>query len=68
MKMGIETRNAVNLVERSLRALGKTLEFRFGQEAVTKLNGPKVVEDHVARLDRKAPALPVEDARRKVAC
>jgi hypothetical protein len=38
----------MNLVERSLRAMGKAFEFRFGQETVEKLNGPKVVEDHVA--------------------
>jgi hypothetical protein len=54
MKMGIEARDAVNLVERSLRALGKAFEFRFGQETVAKLNGPKVVEDHVAPSREKS--------------
>jgi len=48
MKMGIETRDAVDLVERRLGAMGKTFEFRFGQEGVAKLDGPKVVEDHGA--------------------
>jgi hypothetical protein len=30
-----------------LRAAGKSFELRLGQEAVAKLDGPKVVEDHV---------------------
>src|SRR5437016_348912 len=48
MKMGIETRDAVDLIERRLGAMRKTLKFRFGQETVAKLDGPKVVEDHGA--------------------
>jgi hypothetical protein len=48
MKMRIETRDAVKLIERRAGALRKTFELRFGEEAVAKLDGPKVVEDHGA--------------------
>jgi len=54
MEMRIETRHAVNLIKRSLRALGKPFEFRLGQETVTKLDGPQVVEDHVVPSRHKA--------------
>ena len=47
MEVRIETGHAVNLVERSLRAMRKSFELRLGQETVAKLDGPKVVEDHV---------------------
>ena len=50
LKMRIKTGDAVNLVERRLRALGKRFEFRFWQKTVTQLDGSKVVEDHGARL------------------
>jgi hypothetical protein len=46
--MWIKTRNAVKLVQRSLVAPGQALKFRFGQETVAQLDGPKVVENHVA--------------------
>ena len=48
MKMGIEAGDTVNLIERRLIAFRKTFQFRFGQEAVAKLNSPKIVEDHGA--------------------
>jgi hypothetical protein len=31
-----------------LRALGKCFELHSGQETIAKLDGPQVVEDHVA--------------------
>ena len=40
MKMRIKTRDAVNLVQRSLRTLGKPFELRLGQEPVAKLDAP----------------------------
>lgn len=52
MKVRIKAGNAVNLVERRLRAPGKGFEFHFRQEAVAKLDRPQVVEDHVVRLAR----------------
>ena len=45
MKMRVETCHAVDLVERRLGALRKSFEFRFGEKAVSKLDGSKVVED-----------------------
>jgi hypothetical protein len=48
MKVWIETGDAVNLIERSLCALRKPFEFRLRQEAVAKLNSPKIVKDHGA--------------------
>jgi hypothetical protein len=68
MKMRIKTGDAMKLIERRLRALGKTLEFRFGQEAVAKLDGPKVVEDHGAPSRAKSAGTFSKDARREVAC
>ena len=46
MKMGIEARDAVQLVERSLRAIGKGFEFRLWQITEAKLYGSQFVEDH----------------------
>src|SRR5258706_16402745 len=63
MKMGIETCNAVDLVERRLGALGKTFECRFGQEAVAKLDGPKVVKDHGAPSRAKSAGHPIQETR-----
>jgi len=53
--MWIEAGNAVDLIERSVRALRKRFEFRFGQEAVAKLNSSQVVEDHGAasRIEKR---------------
>jgi len=53
--MGVKTRNTVNLIEGSVRALGKCFEFRLGQEAVAKLDSSQVVEDHGAasRIERR---------------
>ena len=55
MKMRIEARDAMNLIKRSVRTLGKRFEFRFGQEAVAKLNSSQVVEDHgsASRIERR---------------
>ena len=61
--MRIETCDAVDLVERRLGALGKTFEFRFGQEAVAKLDGPKVVEDHGAPSRAKSAGQPNQKTR-----
>ena len=56
MKMRIKARYAMNLIKRSLRALRKRFELRLGQEAVSKLDSPQVVEDHgaVSRVKRAA--------------
>jgi len=68
MKMGIKTRNAVDLIKRRLSALRKSFKFRFGEEAVAKLDGPKVVEDHGAPSRAKSAGIILKDARREVAC
>src|SRR5580693_6493568 len=55
LKMRVETRDAMNLIEWSVRTLGKRFQFRLGQEAVAKLNSSQVVEDHGAasRIERR---------------
>ena len=57
MKMGIEARDAVQLVERSLRAIGKGFEFRLWQITEAKLYGSQFVEDHRSVGSRCAPAV-----------
>ena len=53
--MRIKTGDAMNLIQRRVRTLGKRFEFRLGQEAVAKLNSSQVVEDHGAasRIERR---------------
>ena len=53
--MRIEACDAVDLIQRSVCALGKRFEFRLGQEAVAKLDSSQVVEDHGAasRIERR---------------
>jgi len=46
MEVRIETSDAVELVERSLRAVGKRFEFGLRQIAATRLDGSQFVEDH----------------------
>ena len=46
MKMGIETRDAMQLVKRRLGALGKGFELRFWQIPEAELYGTQFVEDH----------------------
>lgn len=58
----------MNLIERGLRALGKPFEFRLGQETVAKLDGPKVVEDHVVLSRTQSRASCENQARRKWEC
>jgi hypothetical protein len=45
----------MNLIKRSVRALGISFEFRLGQEAIAKLNSSQVVEDHGAasRIEKR---------------
>ena len=49
MEMRIKAGDAVELVERSLRAFGKGLKFRLWQVPETQLYGPQFVKDHVDR-------------------
>lgn len=57
MEVGIEASDAVELVERSLRALRKGFEFGFGQIAAPQLDGSQFVEDHRSVGSRCAPAV-----------
>jgi hypothetical protein len=58
MKMRIKTGDAVNLIERGLRALRQTFKLRFREEAVAKLDSPEVVEDQgaVSRVKKRQTA------------
>jgi hypothetical protein len=53
--MRIEAGDAMDLIQRRVRTLGKRFEFRLGQEAVAKLDSSQVVEDHGAasRIERR---------------
>jgi len=51
-----------------LRALGKCFELHFGQKTVAKLDGPKVVEDHVAPSRAHTARSLLEKARRRLEC
>src|SRR5208282_4961979 len=55
LKVRIKAGDTVDLIEGSVRALGKGFEFRLGQEAVAKLNSSQVVEDHGAasRIEKR---------------
>ena len=68
VKMRVETRDAVKLVERSVRALGKSFQLRRGQKAVAQLDGPKVVEDHVVRSRAQIAAQASWNTRRGSGC
>src|SRR6266513_676474 len=68
VKMRVETRDAVKLVERSVRALGKSFQLRRGQKAVAQLDCPKVVEDHVVRSRAQIAAQASWNARRGSGC
>ena len=56
MEMRIEARDAVQLIERSLRAFGKGLEFRLWQIPEAELYGSQFVEDHGLGLVKCADA------------
>jgi hypothetical protein len=68
VKMRVKTSDAVNLVKRSVRAMGKSFELRFGQKAVAKLDGTKVVEDHVLLSRVQIAAQASRNARRRLGC
>ena len=55
MEMRIKTGDTVELVERSLRAFRKGLEFRLWQIPETQLYGPQFVKDHVDRSRESPP-------------
>ena len=55
MEMRIKTGDTVELVERSLRAFRKGLEFRLGQIPEAQLYGPQFVKDHVDRSRESPP-------------
>jgi len=58
MEVGIETGNAVELVQGSLRALGQRFEFGLRQIAATQLDSSQFVEDHRSVGSRmRAPAV-----------
>lgn len=55
MKVRIETRYAMNLIERRAGALRKSFKFRLRQEAMAMLDGSQIVEDHGASRVKTAP-------------
>jgi hypothetical protein len=58
MKMGVETGDTVELVERSLRALRQGFQFRLGQIAAAQLDGSQFVKNHGSVGSRtRAPAV-----------
>jgi len=56
MKVRIKAGDAVELVERSLRAFRKGLEFRLWQIPETQLDGSQFVKDHVDRSRETPPS------------
>ena len=55
MKVGVETGDAVELIERSLRALRKGLQLCDRQIPVAQLDGSQIVEDHVGNSRETVP-------------
>jgi len=55
MKMRVKAGDAVQLIERSLRAFRKCLEFRLWQIPETQLYCPQFVKDHVDRSRETPP-------------
>ena len=49
MEMRIETGDAVDLIQRHLRAFRQAFEFRLGQKAVPQLYRSQVVKNHGTR-------------------
>jgi hypothetical protein len=63
MKVRIKAGDAVELVERSLRAFRKGLKFRLWQIPETQLYGSQFVKDHV---DRSRETPPFCASRRRI--
>jgi hypothetical protein len=66
MKVWIETRDAVNLIQRSMRAVRKSFQLRLGQKAVAQLNCSQLVEYHRASRLKGAPNACKTAARRNL--
>ena len=56
MKVRIKAGDTMELVERSLRAFRKGLEFRLWQIPETQLDGSQFVKDHVYRSRETPPS------------
>src|SRR5262249_15531947 len=66
VKVGVETGDAVNLIQRHAGPLRQSLKFRLRQEAMALLDGSQIVEDHGASRVKRRPTFLTEPLGRNL--